>query len=87
MALDPSHPSFRLPGATVSDPRRRIANLPIGARRELLRVLTAPPNVRTDLIRQMHQRRDTRELAEVLIDLEADDFIRLQVITLLEEAP
>jgi hypothetical protein len=46
--------------------------------RDLLRVLTFPSCVRADLIRQMYARADTRELADVLIDLEGDERIRLQ---------
>ena len=33
----------------------------------------------------MHERDDTRLLAEVLMDLEADELIRFQTIQLLEE--
>ena len=55
--------------------RRRLAKLPIGARRDLLRVLRSPSHVRADVIRQMVDRPDTRELAEVLIDLETDELI------------
>lgn len=48
-------------------------------------VLRSPPHVCADLIRQMHKRDDTRSLADVLIDLEADELIRFQTIQLLEE--
>jgi hypothetical protein len=67
------------------DPLSRIAKLSIGIRRDLLRLLKAPPDIRADMIRQMHARTDTSGLAEVLMDLEADELIRLQVIALLEE--
>jgi hypothetical protein len=43
------------------------------------RVLTSPLNVRADVIRQFYERGDTG-MVEVLSDLEADEFIRLQVI-------
>jgi hypothetical protein len=65
--------------------RRRLARLSPAVRRELLMVLRSPSHVRADLIRQMHERDDTRSLADVLIDLEADELIRFQTIQLLEE--
>jgi hypothetical protein len=52
--------------------QRRLARLSPGARRELLRVLASPSKVRADLIRQMHQRPDTDDLAEVLMDLKGE---------------
>ena len=48
---------------------RKLERLPAGARRELLRVLLAESDVRADLIRQFYEREDTRNLAEVLMDL------------------
>jgi hypothetical protein len=69
----------------LRDHKRHLAELPSGARRDLLRALSAPPDIRGDVIRQMYERTDTRVLAGVLIDLEADELIRLQVIALLEE--
>jgi len=42
--------------------------------------------VRADLIRQMYERPDTRELAEVLIDLEAEPLLRLDVMDALKES-
>ena len=62
------------------DPKRPIAKLPIGARRDLLRILRSPSNVRADVIRQMVERPDTRELADVLMDLEAESLLRLDVM-------
>jgi hypothetical protein len=59
--------------------------LPPSARRDLLRVLLADPEVRADLIRQFYEREDARNLAEVLMDLEADDGLRVEVMGLLEE--
>ena len=55
-----------------------------GVRRDLLRVLTSPSNVRADAIRQFFDRPDDRNLAEVLIDLEEDELLRFQVIAALE---
>jgi hypothetical protein len=40
-------------------------------------------HTRADLIRQFYERKDTRNLAEVLIDLETDDVLRVSVIGLL----
>lgn len=58
----------------------RLRRLPIGARQELLRVLASPSNVRADMIRQMYERPATRDLAEVLMDLEAEPRLRLAVL-------
>jgi hypothetical protein len=65
---------------------RRLDRLPIGARQELLRVLASPSDVRADLVRQMYERPATRDLAEVLTDLEAAPDVRLQVIEALKES-
>ncbi len=53
--------------------------LPDGARRDLLRVLMSPSNVRADVIRQFHARGD-EDMVDVLAELEADELLRLQVI-------
>jgi hypothetical protein len=37
------------------------------ARRDLLRVLTSPSEVRADVIRQLHERPDRQEMADFLI--------------------
>jgi hypothetical protein len=63
---------------------RRLADIPLGARADLLRVLTSEPRVRVDVIRQFHQRGSG--LAEVLIDLEEDDRLRKTVVRLLKES-
>jgi hypothetical protein len=47
-------------------------------------VLTAESDVRADLIRQFHQRKDTRSLAETLMDIESDDALRLTIVGLLD---
>jgi hypothetical protein len=60
-------------------PPPNLRRLSSGARSEILRVLLAPSAIRASLIRQMHERQDTKDLAEVLIDLEADDTLRLAV--------
>jgi hypothetical protein len=61
---------------------RSLRNLSPDARRDLLRVLTSPSNVRADLIRQFHVRGVIWMVAP-LTDLEADDPKRLQVIEVL----
>jgi len=66
--------------------QRRLAGLSLGARRELLRVLASPSNTRADLIRQMHERTDTRDLAEVLMDLESRPPLRLDVMEALKDS-
>ncbi len=66
--------------------QRRVARLPLGARRELLRILASPPEVRADLIRQTYERPDTRELSEVLMDLEGAPLLRLDVMEALKES-
>jgi hypothetical protein len=40
------------------------------ARRDLLRVLTSPSEVRAGVIRQVHERPDGQELADLLVFLE-----------------
>jgi len=67
----------------MTDPARRLGRLPLGARMDLLRVLTSPSNVRSDVIRQFHDR--GLDLAEVLMDLEADEVLRWEVVQLLRE--
>ena len=59
-------------------------DLPDGARRDLLRVLTSPSNVRADVIRQFHDRGD-EGMVEALAELEADRLLRSQVIQALRE--
>ena len=50
------------------------------ARRDLLRVLTSPSDVRADVIRQLHERPDGQELADLLIFLEEWDWARQGII-------
>jgi hypothetical protein len=42
--------------------------------------------VRADLIRQMHERPETGDLAEVLMDLEAEPDLRLRVMEALKDS-
>jgi len=58
---------------------RRLRRLSAGARRDLLRVLKSPSNVRADVIRQFHERGDDW-MVETLTELEADELLRLQAI-------
>ena len=60
-------------------------DLPAGARRDLLRVLTSDDRVRADVIRQFHDRGD-EGMVEALAELEADDLLRWQVIEQLRSA-
>jgi ACT domain-containing protein len=69
-----------------TEPDRRLNRLFLGVRRELLRVLDSLSDVRADLIRQMHQRPHTRDLAEVLMDLEADPAMMIPVVEALRNS-
>jgi hypothetical protein len=66
--------------------RSLLRRLTPGARADLLRVLTSPESVRADVIRQFWERPGGRDMADVLMDLEADDLIRLAVIEELRRA-
>jgi hypothetical protein len=50
------------------------------ARRDLLRVLTSPSEVRADAIRQLHERPDGQEMADLLIFLEGWEWARQRMI-------
>jgi hypothetical protein len=54
-----------------------------GARSDLLRALVTPERARLELIRHLYESEDTRQVAELLIDLKADPWARSIVI----EAP
>ena len=60
--------------------RKRLSRLAPCVRRELLFALTREPHVRADLIRQFYERPETRDLAEVLMDLETDDALRWRLV-------
>lgn len=62
-----------------SRPLRNLRRLPLGARRDLLRVLASPSDVRADVIRQFYER-GGGGMVEVLTELEADELLRLRVI-------
>jgi hypothetical protein len=61
---------------------RELRRLPLGVRRDLLRVLTSPSNVRADIIRQFHDRGDVirqfhergnSDMVELLVLLEEEE--------------
>jgi hypothetical protein len=56
------------------------------ARRDLLRVLTSPSEVRADVIRQLHERPDGQEMADLLIFLEEWEWARQDMIEELSRA-
>jgi len=55
-----------------------------GARRDLLRVVSADSRVRADVIRQFHERPGGHDMAEFLMDLEMDELLRWRLIEVLE---
>lgn len=63
----------------MKSPASPFQELPPGARRDLLRVLTSDDRVRADVIRQFHERGDDG-MVEVLAELEADELLRWQVV-------
>jgi hypothetical protein len=63
----------------ATDMAKNLQGVPLGARRDLLRVLTSPSNVRADVIRQFHHRGEAG-MVEVLCEMEADEWLRLQVV-------
>jgi hypothetical protein len=58
---------------------RYFANLPLPARRDLLRVLESDDRVRADVIRQFHEEGDDG-MVEGLTELEEDDWLRYNAI-------
>jgi ACT domain-containing protein len=65
---------------------RFVAERTLGARRDLLRVLTSSSEVRADVIRQFHER-EKDVMAEVLIALEEIEAARQAVIEELRASP
>lgn len=65
---------------------RRVSRLSVDERRDLLRDLTAPSIIRADAIRQFRERPDGRRMAEVLMDLESDEPLRLHVVDALRRS-
>ena len=65
---------------------RHVSRLSVEERRDLLRDLTAPSVIRADAIRQFRERPDGQGMADVLIDLEADETLRLQMVDALRRS-
>jgi hypothetical protein len=85
----PASPTGSCEGARWSSERgirNTLRRLPAGVRDELLDLLASPPEIRADAIRQLHERPDTEDLAEVLIDLEAEPILRLGVMDALKDS-
>ena len=57
----------------------------LGARAELLELLTAPRAVRADAIKAYYERSDGRQIAEVLITLEVDHDARSEILQILRD--
>ena len=65
---------------------RHVSRLSVEERRDLLRDLTAPSIIRADAIRQFRERPDGQRMAEVLMDLESDEPLRLHVVDALRRS-
>ena len=65
---------------------RHVSRLSLGEQRDLLQDLTAPAIIRADAIRQFRERPDGQRMAEVLMDLEADETLRLHVVDALRRS-
>jgi hypothetical protein len=70
----------------LEDAARLADALGPAARRDLLRVLTSPSEVRADFIRQLHERDDAQEMADLLIFLEQWEWARQRMIEELSRA-
>jgi hypothetical protein len=68
------------------DAARLAVALGPAARRDLLRVLTSPSEVRADVIRELHERPDGQEMADLLIFLEEWEWARQGMIEELSRA-
>jgi hypothetical protein len=65
---------------------RHVSRLSVDEQRDLLRDLTAPSIIRADAILQFRERPDGQGMAEVLMDLEADETLRLHVVDALRRS-
>ena len=65
---------------------RHVSRLSVDEQRDLLRDLTAPSIIRADAIRQFRERPDGQRMADVLLDLEADEPLRLHVVDALRRS-
>jgi len=68
------------------DAARLADTLGPAARQDLLRVLTSPSEVSADIIRQLHERPDGQEMADLLIFLEEWEWARQGMIEELSRA-
>ncbi len=59
---------------------RFLEGIGAGARRELLRVLDSPAEVRADVIRQFFNRKGGSEMADLLILLEEREWARQAIV-------
>jgi hypothetical protein len=73
-------PSDALTIVEWPEAERFLEEIGAGARRELLRVLDAPAEVRADVIRQFFHRKGGGEMAELLILLEEREWTRQAVV-------
>jgi hypothetical protein len=67
------------------DPVERLRRLPAAVRADLLRVLESDSRVRADMVRQFHEPGE-EGMVEILVELEADELLREQVLLLLQTA-
>jgi hypothetical protein len=65
---------------------RRVWHPRQAGRRDLLRVLTSPSEVRADVIRQLYERPDGQEMADLMIFLEEWEWARQGMIEELSRA-
>jgi hypothetical protein len=65
---------------------RHVSRLSLGEQRDLLQDLTAPSIIRADAIRQFRERPDGQRMAELLMDLEADETLRVHVVDALRRS-
>jgi hypothetical protein len=63
-----------------------VSRLSLGEQRDLLQDLTAPSIIRADAIRQFRERPDGQRMAELLMDLEADETLRVHVVDALRRS-
>ena len=71
-----ARPLIRSRPGVWEDAARLADALGLAARRDLLLVLTSPSEVRADIIRQLHERPDWQEMADLLIFLEEWEWAR-----------
>lgn len=75
-----------MPWRRMDDPGGHLRGLSDAVRGDLYRHLTASPDRRAEAIGGLYSRTQTSELAEVLIDIEADPILRLEVLRALRDS-